>query len=85
MTSPALFSMQVLPTEALITESGALSEQGKMYIPPRVLQEMLCVISSVAGLGTDPEEKEKLALEMLVISSHPSLGKSKSSSSCGQV
>ncbi|XP_053135159.1 eIF-2-alpha kinase activator GCN1 [Hemicordylus capensis] len=68
-----LSSHKVLPVEALVTESGELSEQGKMYTPPRVLQEMLCVISCVAGLEGDPEEKEKLALEMLLVSSHPSL------------
>ncbi|XP_015280782.1 PREDICTED: translational activator GCN1 [Gekko japonicus] len=71
-----LSSHKVLPAEALVTESGELSEQGRTYIPPRVLQEMLCVVSSVAGLDADPEEKEKLALEMLLVSNHPSLGQS---------
>lgn len=64
----------MLPAEALVTESGELSEQGRTYIPPRVLQEMLCVVSCVAGLDADPEEKENLALEMLLVSNHPSLG-----------
>ncbi|XP_061459241.1 stalled ribosome sensor GCN1 [Rhineura floridana] len=68
-----LSSHKVLPAEALVTESGELSEQGKTYIPPRVLQETLCVISGVSGLEADPEEREKLALEMLLVSSHPSL------------
>ncbi|XP_053225790.1 eIF-2-alpha kinase activator GCN1 isoform X2 [Podarcis raffonei] len=68
-----LSSHKVLPTEALLTETGELSEQGKTYIPPRVLQETLCMISCVSGLEGDPEEKEKLALEMLLVSNHPSL------------
>ncbi|KAJ7309597.1 hypothetical protein JRQ81_007650, partial [Phrynocephalus forsythii] len=57
----------------LLTESGELSEQGKAYIPPRILLEALCVISCVSGLEGDLEEKETLALEMLLASSHPSL------------
>ncbi|KAJ6659087.1 hypothetical protein lerEdw1_019390 [Lerista edwardsae] len=68
-----LASHKVLPAEVLVTESGALTEQGKTYIPPRVLREMLCVISCVAGMEGEPEEKENLALEMLLVSNHPSL------------
>lgn len=68
-------STQVLPHEVLVTESGELSELGKTYIPPRVLHEALCVISSVAGLDVDSFEPEKLALEMLLVSHHPSVGK----------
>ncbi|XP_072839500.2 stalled ribosome sensor GCN1 [Pogona vitticeps] len=68
-----LGSHKVLPAEALVTESGELSEQGKTYVPPRILQEALCVISCVSGLEEDLDEKEKLALEMLLVSSHPSL------------
>lgn len=64
-----------MPQEVLVMESGELSEQGKTYIPPRVLHEALCVISSVAGLDVDSFETEKLALEMLLVSHHPSLGK----------
>lgn len=67
-------SPKVLPGELLVTETGELSEQGKTYVPPRVLQEMLCVVSCVAGMEGEPEEKEKLALEMLLVSNHPSLG-----------
>uniref|UniRef100_A0A8C3LHF5 GCN1 activator of EIF2AK4 n=1 Tax=Chrysolophus pictus TaxID=9089 RepID=A0A8C3LHF5_CHRPC len=63
----------VMPQEVLVMESGELSEQGKTYIPPRVLHEALCVISSVAGLDVDSFETEKLALEMLLVSHHPSL------------
>ncbi|XP_077163690.1 stalled ribosome sensor GCN1 isoform X1 [Paroedura picta] len=68
-----LSSHKVLPAEALVTESGELTEQGRTYISPRALQEMLCVVSCVAGRDSDPEEAEKLALEMLLVSNHPSL------------
>ncbi|OXB71660.1 UNVERIFIED_CONTAM: hypothetical protein H355_015599, partial [Colinus virginianus] len=68
-----LSSHKVMPQEILVMESGELSEQGKTYIPPRVLHEALCVISSVAGLDVDSFETEKLALEMLLVSHHPSL------------
>ncbi|XP_044304801.1 eIF-2-alpha kinase activator GCN1 [Varanus komodoensis] len=67
-----LSSHRVLPAEALETESGELSEQGKLHIPPRILQETLCVIC-MTGLEGDLEEKEKLALEMLLVSNHPCL------------
>ncbi|KAG8146188.1 putative Translational activator GCN1-like protein [Naja naja] len=68
-----LVSHKVLPPEALVTESGELSEQGKTYIPPRILQEALCVIACGPGMEGELEEKEKLVLEMLLVSSHPSL------------
>ncbi|ETE58940.1 Translational activator GCN1, partial [Ophiophagus hannah] len=63
-----LVSHKVLPPEALVTESGELSEQGKTYIPPRILQEALCVIACGPGMEGEPEEKEKLVLEMLLSS-----------------
>uniref|UniRef100_A0A8C3LHC7 GCN1 activator of EIF2AK4 n=1 Tax=Chrysolophus pictus TaxID=9089 RepID=A0A8C3LHC7_CHRPC len=69
----AKLGKDVMPQEVLVMESGELSEQGKTYIPPRVLHEALCVISSVAGLDVDSFETEKLALEMLLVSHHPSL------------
>ncbi|KAK2523012.1 Gcn1 [Columba guinea] len=68
-----LSSHKVLPQEVLVMESGELSELGKTYIPPRVLHEALCVISSVAGLDADSFEPEKLALEMLLVTHHPSV------------
>uniref|UniRef100_A0A8C3QIQ3 GCN1 activator of EIF2AK4 n=1 Tax=Cyanoderma ruficeps TaxID=181631 RepID=A0A8C3QIQ3_9PASS len=68
-----LSSHKVLPHEVLVTEAGELSELGKTYIPPRVLHEALCVISSVAGMDVDSFEPEKLALEMLLVSHHPSV------------
>ena len=43
-------SPQVLPFEALVTDTGEVTEAGKAYVPPRVLQEALCVISGVPGL-----------------------------------
>uniref|UniRef100_A0A8C3MXS7 Uncharacterized protein n=1 Tax=Geospiza parvula TaxID=87175 RepID=A0A8C3MXS7_GEOPR len=68
-----LSSHKILPHEVLVTEAGELSELGRTYIPPRVLHEALCVISSVAGLDVDSFEPEKLALEMLLVSHHPSV------------
>ncbi|XP_038618375.1 eIF-2-alpha kinase activator GCN1 [Tachyglossus aculeatus] len=68
-----LDSHKVLPSEALWTESGEMAELGKAYVPPRVLQETLCVISGVPGLESDPTETERLAQEMLIITHHPSI------------
>uniref|UniRef100_A0A8U7NU10 GCN1 activator of EIF2AK4 n=1 Tax=Corvus moneduloides TaxID=1196302 RepID=A0A8U7NU10_CORMO len=68
-----LSSHKILPHEVLVTEVGELSELGRTYIPPRVLHEALCVISSVAGLDVDSFEPEKLALEILLVSHHPSV------------
>uniref|UniRef100_A0A8C3WWR0 Stalled ribosome sensor GCN1 n=1 Tax=Catagonus wagneri TaxID=51154 RepID=A0A8C3WWR0_9CETA len=68
-----LSSHKVLPLEALVTEAGEVTEAGKAYVPPRVLQEALCVISGVPGLEGDVTNMEQLAQEMLIISHHPSL------------
>lgn len=65
---------QVLPLEALVTDAGEVTEAGKAYVPPRVLQEALCIISRVPGLEGDISNTEQLAQEMLIISHHPSLG-----------
>lgn len=46
---------------------------GKAYVPPRVLQEALCVISGVPELRSDSTSTEELAQELLIISHHPSL------------
>lgn len=43
-------SPQVLPFEALVTDTGEVTEVGKAYVPPRVLQEAPSVISGVPGL-----------------------------------
>ncbi|XP_072658860.1 stalled ribosome sensor GCN1 isoform X1 [Canis lupus baileyi] len=68
-----LSSHKVLPLEALVTDAGEVTEAGRAYIPPRVLQEALCVISGVPGLEGDVTNTEQLAQEMLIISHHPSL------------
>uniref|UniRef100_A0AAY4DUK3 TOG domain-containing protein n=1 Tax=Denticeps clupeoides TaxID=299321 RepID=A0AAY4DUK3_9TELE len=64
---------KVLPTEALQNESGELSEVGRAYTPPRVLLEALGVFCSVAGQWNDPAEAEKLAMDLLLVSHHPSI------------
>ncbi|XP_059977686.1 stalled ribosome sensor GCN1 isoform X2 [Lagenorhynchus albirostris] len=68
-----LSSHKVLPLEALVTDAGEVTEAGKAYVPPRVLQEALCIISGVPGLEGDVTNTEQLAQEMLIISHHPSL------------
>uniref|UniRef100_A0A8C5UZT9 Stalled ribosome sensor GCN1 n=1 Tax=Microcebus murinus TaxID=30608 RepID=A0A8C5UZT9_MICMU len=68
-----LSSHKVLPSEALVTDAGDVTEAGKAYVPPRVLQEALCVISGVPGLKGDVTDTEQLARELLIISHHPSL------------
>ncbi|KAM5311577.1 stalled ribosome sensor GCN1 [Glossophaga mutica] len=68
-----LSSHKVLPLEALVTDTGEVTETGKAYVPPRVLQEALCIISGVPGLEGDVANTEQLAQEMLIISHHPSL------------
>ncbi|XP_053784029.1 stalled ribosome sensor GCN1 [Desmodus rotundus] len=68
-----LSSHKVLPLEALVTDAGEVTEAGKAYVLPRVLQEALCIISGVPGLEGDVANTEQLAQEMLIISHHPSL------------
>ncbi|XP_029423052.1 eIF-2-alpha kinase activator GCN1 isoform X3 [Nannospalax galili] len=68
-----LNSHKVLPLEILVTDAGEITEMGKTYVPPRVLQEALCVISGVPGLKGDVTSAEQLAREMLIVSHHPSL------------
>lgn len=72
--SSCVVSTQVLPLEALVTDAGEVTESGKACVPPRVLQEALCIISGVPGLEGDVTNTEQLAQEMLIISHHPSLG-----------
>ncbi|XP_064822352.1 stalled ribosome sensor GCN1-like [Oncorhynchus masou masou] len=64
---------KVLPQEMLQTESGELSEVGKAYSPPRVLLEALFVVCSVAGQWNDTAEADKIAMEILVVTHHPSI------------
>ncbi|XP_045930063.1 eIF-2-alpha kinase activator GCN1-like [Micropterus dolomieu] len=64
---------KVLPQNVLVSESGELTELGRSYIPPRVLLDALCVVCSSAGQWGDPNEAEKLAMEILIVSHHPSI------------
>uniref|UniRef100_A0A4W5R6Q8 GCN1 activator of EIF2AK4 n=1 Tax=Hucho hucho TaxID=62062 RepID=A0A4W5R6Q8_9TELE len=64
---------KVLPQEVLQVESGELSEVGKAYSPPRVLLEALCVVCSVAGQWSDLAEADKMAMEILIVTHHPSI------------
>ena len=66
--------LKVLPSEVLLSESGELTDLGRSYVPPRVLLEALCVICSAASHWGDPTEAEDLAMEILIITHHPSLG-----------
>lgn len=66
--------LKVLPQEVLLSESGELTDLGRSYVPPRVLLGALCVICSSAGHWGDPTEAESLAMEILIITHHPSIG-----------
>lgn len=68
--------LKVLPQEVLLSESGELTDLGRSYVPPRVLLEALCVICSSASHWGDPTEAESLAMEILLITHHPSIGTS---------
>ncbi|XP_062399503.1 stalled ribosome sensor GCN1 [Sardina pilchardus] len=64
---------KVLPADALLSDTGELTEVGRAYVPPRNLLEALSVICSVAGQWNDPSETEKLAMEALIVSHQPSI------------
>uniref|UniRef100_A0A8C9ZZ87 GCN1 activator of EIF2AK4 n=1 Tax=Sander lucioperca TaxID=283035 RepID=A0A8C9ZZ87_SANLU len=64
---------KVLPQDVLVSESGELTELGRGYIPPRVLLDALCVICSSASQWGDPTEAENLAMEILIVTHHPSI------------
>ncbi|XP_072911784.1 stalled ribosome sensor GCN1 [Hemitrygon akajei] len=64
---------KVIPPEQLISESGEPTEAAKSYIPPRVLVEALCVITSIPGLENDVSEAEKLAKDIVFMAHHPSI------------
>ncbi|XP_078106507.1 stalled ribosome sensor GCN1 [Sander vitreus] len=64
---------KVLPQDVLVSESGELTELGRGYIPPRVLLDALCVICSSASQWGDPTEAESLAMEILIVTHHPSI------------
>ena len=65
---------QVLPQEVLVSESGEPGELGRNYILPRVLLDALCVVCSSANQWGDPVEAENLAMEILIVTHHPSIG-----------
>ncbi|XP_026072938.1 eIF-2-alpha kinase activator GCN1-like [Carassius auratus] len=64
---------KILPSDVVYTETGELTEMGRSYIAPRILLDALSVICSVAAQWNDPAETEKLALDMLIVSHHPSI------------
>lgn len=68
--------LKVLPQEVLLSESGELTDLGRSYVAPRVLLEALSVICSSASQWGDPGEAESLAMEVLLIAHHPSIGTS---------
>lgn len=66
--------LQILPQDVLVSESGELSELGRSYVPPRVLLDALCTVCSSASQWSDPAEAENLAMEILIVTHHPSIG-----------
>lgn len=58
-----------------MSDSGELTELGRSYVPPRVLLDALCVVCSSASQWGDPSESENLAMEILIASHHPSIGR----------
>uniref|UniRef100_A0A7N6AJF2 TOG domain-containing protein n=1 Tax=Anabas testudineus TaxID=64144 RepID=A0A7N6AJF2_ANATE len=64
---------KVLPQEVLVLESGELTELGRSYVAPRVLLDALSVVCSSASQWGDPAEAENLAMEILIVSHHPSI------------
>uniref|UniRef100_A0A8C4NPU2 GCN1 activator of EIF2AK4 n=1 Tax=Dicentrarchus labrax TaxID=13489 RepID=A0A8C4NPU2_DICLA len=64
---------KVLPQDVLVSDSGELTELGRSYIPPRVLMDALCVVCSAASQWGDPTEAHNLAMEILIVTHHPSI------------
>lgn len=65
-----------------MSETGELTELGRSYIPPRALLDALCVICSSASQWGDLAEAENLAMEILIVTHHPSIGTSINCSLC---
>lgn len=65
----------MLPQEVLTSDAGELTEAGRSYVPPRILLDALCVICSAASQWGDLVEAENLAMETLIVSHHPSIGR----------
>uniref|UniRef100_A0AAR2KIY6 TOG domain-containing protein n=1 Tax=Pygocentrus nattereri TaxID=42514 RepID=A0AAR2KIY6_PYGNA len=61
-----------------LTETGELTDLGRSYVPPRNFLEALSAICSVAGQWNDPAEAEKLALDIIIVTHHPSIVAAKS-------
>ena len=57
-----------------MSEPGELTELGRSYVPPQVLLDSLCVVCSSASQWGDPAEAENLAMEILIVTHHPSIG-----------
>ncbi|XP_061586476.1 stalled ribosome sensor GCN1 [Cololabis saira] len=68
---------KVLPQDVLVSESGELTELGRSYVPPRVLLDALCTVCCAAGQWGDAAEAENVAMEILIISHHPSIVKAR--------
>ena len=66
---------QLLPQDALVSETGELTELGRAYTPPRALVEALHVICSCVGQWGDQGEAEKMAIAIIHVTHHPSIGK----------
>uniref|UniRef100_A0A671RU29 TOG domain-containing protein n=1 Tax=Sinocyclocheilus anshuiensis TaxID=1608454 RepID=A0A671RU29_9TELE len=64
---------KILPSDVVFTETSELTEIGRSYITPRILLDALSVICSVAAQWNDPVETEKLALDILIVTHHPSI------------
>ncbi|XP_050973844.1 eIF-2-alpha kinase activator GCN1 [Labeo rohita] len=64
---------KILPSDVVYTETGELTEIGRSYVAPRILLDALSVICSVAAQWNDPAETEKLALDILIVTHHPSI------------
>lgn len=65
---------QVMPQDVLVLESGELTELGRSYVRPRVLLDALHAICASASQWGDPNESENLAMEIVIVAHHPSLG-----------
>uniref|UniRef100_A0A672L752 GCN1 activator of EIF2AK4 n=1 Tax=Sinocyclocheilus grahami TaxID=75366 RepID=A0A672L752_SINGR len=64
---------KILPSDVVYMETSELTEIGRSYIAPRILLDALSVICSVAAQWNDPAETEKLALDILIVTHHPSI------------
>ncbi|XP_051757794.1 eIF-2-alpha kinase activator GCN1 [Ctenopharyngodon idella] len=64
---------KILPPDALYTETGELTEIGRSYVAPRILLDALSVICSVAAQWNDLAETENLALDIVIVTHHPSI------------